>query len=109
MINNINYQYIMEKIIGRLNDMDTLINTLEIDDKNIFETDMLDQINQINSILDEMENKIATLKMSKNKIQEVMIENYRQKIISKSLFTQYWVLNEILSELGVEELSKITY
>lgn len=97
IIQNVNYQYIMEEIINKLIDTKTYIENLEDNEKIKFETEEFDNLNQINTIIDRMQKKLNTFKLSEEKCKKLADENRKEKMIIEKLFPYYWIFNEILN------------
>lgn len=97
VIKNINYQYIMEELIDKLEDINILLEALDDDENNKYEQELLEEINKINLIIDGIKNKLLTLKLSEEKCLQIESRNKKEKILSKKLFPYYWMLNEYIN------------
>ncbi|XWV26556.1 putative orfan [Tupanvirus soda lake] len=89
----------MEEIISKLQDVNTLMSLLDDEEKIKFENEALKKLTIINNVIDELHNEIMSLKLSKEKCDDLELQNKKERIISKSLFPYYWALNECMTNI----------
>jgi glutamine synthetase type III len=87
----------MEEIIEKLTKINKFMETLDNKDKLDFETNVMEQLNKINILTDEIQDKLSTLKLSEEKYTQLELRNRKEKILVKNLFPYYWALNELIN------------
>ena len=93
----------MDIVIEKLENIDALLSVLDDEDKIKFDADANDDLVQINNIINELYSKIAMFKLSKEKSDQIKFQVKKEKIITKHLFSYYWVLNEFISNIKNDE------
>ena len=104
---NLNYQYIMEDIIIRIEQINTIVNVLENNDQTKFNKISKPFIKQINDTLTDLENIIKIYRLSEEKLVQMDLENSRYSVIMKKLFPFYWMFYEKYGKMPIEELNQI--
>lgn len=107
LMKNLNYQYIMEDIIIRIEQINTIVNVLENNDQTKFNKISKPFIKQINDTLTDLENIIKIYRLSEEKLVQMDLENSRYSVIMKKLFPFYWMFYEKYGKMPIEELNQI--
>lgn len=96
----------MEEIVDRIEYINILINSLDDNDKTTFIQKNTDCLEQLNQQICQLEASISQFAPSEQKVQEFGIENKRNLLISKCLFPQYWILDEMLKKYTHDQLTE---
>lgn len=100
----------MNEIIENLTNIDSLTTILNDSDRNFFENDIIDELNNISESINQIKKKMSNFTVSNNqinRINEIDLDRRRQKIIWKLLFPQYWTISHTLKEITNDELTTI--
>lgn len=95
----------MDDIIYRINNIDTILDSMDDKTKTIFGNIISNQITKINGIIDEIEDKLSSIRLSEEQQKKINLDIHRNKLIHKFLFQNYWELNYLLQCCNEDELS----
>ena len=93
----------MDIVIENLENINALLSVINDDDKIKFMEESNNDLIQINNIINELHSKIAMFKLSKEKSDQIQFQAKKEKIITKHLFSYYWVLQELISNIQNDE------
>ncbi|XWV25295.1 putative ORFan [Tupanvirus deep ocean] len=97
----------MEEIISKLQNVGILMSLLDDEDKIKYENEALKKLTMINTVIDDLQSDLMSLKLSKEKCDELELQNKKEHIISKSLFPYYWALNECMANIKNDDEGKL--
>lgn len=95
VISNVNYQYIMENTIAKLDLVSKIYNILEDSEQQKIKIEMEEKMSEIDILVGEIGEKIKELKVSKQKFETEQFYDLKHKNISKILFPQYSYLDSM--------------
>jgi len=96
----------MEELIDKLQNIEIMSSLLEENDGIEFKNETDTYINQIKNIVYQMENSLSKFKLSKEKCEAEELKMKKEKIIKKSLFPYYSIINECINNVPNDESGK---
>jgi len=95
----------MEDLIDRLDIINVKVNVLSDDDKIKFNTEIITKLDVMNKIIDELNDAIKKYGESIDKVKYLELVNKKHNIITKQLFTEYWILFENMNNTDIAQLN----
>lgn len=99
MFNIIKYQYTMEDIIIKLEDINKVISCVDDNDKAKLDLILTNFIDECNTKINMLSSAILSLTISESKLNSMQRQNIKDRIIHKTLFPYYWVAYESINNV----------
>ncbi len=97
----------MESILEKLNSLNDIIDILDETNNENINYELSDYIDQLNILTDKMIETTSKANISKNKYDDLLKNNKKQKFLHKHLFPCYYILNESIKNMENEKIEEI--
>lgn len=97
----------MDDLINRINNLKQMISILDDTEKEKYRNLIKDELENTNNIILSMETKFDQVSIDSSKLIEKNEEFYKQRILAKIMFSNFWGIINFLNDKTLNELIEL--